>query len=102
VRASIRKSNHALIYNEELKKIRFQMLNAHNKNRPVKYLESLNNGSKHWYLLKNKQVYSFIRWSTTLEMCPRKKVNYTRKKRAQEKKKEENQLHYHFHVQSQT
>jgi len=62
------------------------MLNAHNKNRPVKYLESLNNGSKHWYLLKNKQVYSFIRWSTTLEMCPTKKVNYTRKKRAQEKK----------------
>jgi len=41
VRASIRKSNHALIYNEELKKIRFQMLNAHNKNRPVKYLECL-------------------------------------------------------------
>ena len=38
MRASIRKSNHALIYDEELKKIRFQILNAHYKNSPVKYL----------------------------------------------------------------
>ena len=62
------------------------MLNAHNKNRPVKYLECLNNGSKHWYLLKNKQVYSFIQWSTTLEMCSRKKINYTRKNMFKKKK----------------
>jgi hypothetical protein len=54
-----------------VEKMRTMMLKAHYKLQEqtlvVLSLRVWNNDSKHWYLVKNKQVYSCTQWSTASE-----------------------------------